>query len=429
MPSISKKLKSLGVKIGADNLSSTKKNLATQHHTKTDLEKLLSGRTSKTPYGEIFLVENVYQHPYKHGIETLAAPVPLDGLANWVGEKRINDLDLDSFAFIDTETTGLSGGSGTYAFLIGVGRFINKDFHLTQLVMRDPIEEPAQLSVLEGLLAQCDAVVTFNGKSFDMPLLKTRYISHRWPVPFTEYPHIDLLHLARGMWRDRLASRTLGNLEAQIIGTVRTDEDIPGWAIPQLYFDYLDTGDASLLKGVIYHNAMDIISLAALFSRMARLLSDPFAEDIEHVVDIIALGKLFERLGDNVKARRLYGIGLDHGEINSENFPESALLDGLTRLALLHKRANNYPAAIPLWEQAVRHNDLPAFIELAKYYEHKERDFSTAHKWTQTAIDSLMNSTSGGLSESIMIKRWLPELEHRKARLQRKLAQSHVLAE
>jgi len=421
MPSISKKLKSLGVKIGAENLTSQKKSPSSQHKTSADLEKLLDGKELNTPYGDIFLVENIYEHPYKHGSEMLAGTVPLDGLANWVGEERINDLELDSFAFIDTETTGLSGGAGTYAFLIGVGRFINQDFHLTQLVMRDPIEEPAQLFTLENLLAPCDAVVTFNGKSFDLPLLKTRYITHRWPVPFTDYPHFDLLHLARGLWRDRLASRTLGNLEVQIIGTARTDDDIPGWAIPQLYFDYLDTGDASLLKGVIYHNAMDIISLAALFNRMARLLSNPFEEEIKHVADIIALGKLFERLGDHVKARRLYGYGLEHDEINADNFPESALLDGLTRLALIYKRDNNYPAAVPLWEQAARHNHLPSYVELAKYYEHKEKNYSTASDWTQAAIKALMESSNRGLSGSILKSRYMPELEHRMARLQSRL--------
>ena len=422
MPSISKKLRSLGVQVGVDQLTSPPSSDLEKHEANPELEEVLSGKTLNTPQGETFVVDKVYPDPYQHGKEVLSRYATLDGLARWSGEQRIKVFPPQSFAFIDTESTGLSGGTGTYAFLIGVGRFIDKDFHLTQLLMRDPIEEAAQLYALEQLLAPCDAIVTFNGKSFDLPLLRTRYITHRWPDPFTDYPHIDLLHLSRRLWRDRLPSRTLGNLEHHILGMIRTDEDIPGWEIPQIYFNFLNTGDATLLKQVIYHTAMDIVSLAALFNHTARLLSNPLEAAAEYGVDVIALGKLFEELGDTRLATRLYRTGLDHKDVSSDRVPEIVYIDGLMRLARIHKRENNYRVSISLWEKAANINHVPAFIELAKYYEHKVGDYSTALDWTQAAINNLLNPTTSGPRQMINRSRWMPELEHRRSRLERKLS-------
>ncbi len=190
-------------------------------------------------------------------------------LAEWAREPRLAELAPADFAFLDTETTGLSGGTGTYAFLVGVARFEDEGLHLAQFFMRDPSEEPGLLAALEEFLAPCQALVTFNGKAFDAPLLLTRYLCHGWQPPFQGLAHVDLLHLARRLWRDRLPSRTLTMLEAHILGAGRSEEDIPGWLIPEMYFTYLQTGDPTPLKSVFYHNAMDVISLVALMEHMS----------------------------------------------------------------------------------------------------------------------------------------------------------------
>jgi tetratricopeptide (TPR) repeat protein len=295
--------------------------------------------------------------------------------------------------------------------------------------MRDPVEEPAQLLALEEFLAPCQALVTFNGKSFDAPLLNTRYLIHGWRSPLLERSHVDLLHLARRLWRDRLPSRTLGNLEIQILGSERTEEDIPGWAIPQMYFDYLRSGDPTPLKSVFYHNAMDVVSLAALFNHMASLLANPGESPIEHGVDLIALARLYEDLGEIDAAVELYLHGLDFEDHSTSPIaPEfrltrSALLDAIQRLAMIHKHRDDYETAVTLWEKAAGYQHIQAHIELAKFYEHRLRDYQVALSWSKSALD-LVNSESFQRFERL---RWQPELETRIERLMRKLRGSEGL--
>lgn len=406
MSSLADKLRALGVQTGIQNVAPPKPRRT------YNLETVLSGRYHTTPLGDTYVVEDRYLPEYRQGRMCLQITAPLEEIANWTGERSVSMLPQQSFAFIDTETTGLSGGTGTYAFLIGVGRFEGEEFHLAQFFMRDPLEEPAQLAAVEEFIAPCDALVTFNGKAFDIPLLNTRYITHGWqPPPFRNAPHVDLLHLARRLWRNRLASRTLGNLEYQILGAARTEEDVPGWQIPSLYFQYLNDGDATPLKRVFYHNAMDVVSMAALFNHMAGLLSDPFSIRPEDAVDLISLARHFEDLGEIEKAVRLYLHGLEH------QLPADILLDAVQRLSLIYKRNEEWPSAVELWRQAARYNHLPAFVELAKFYEHQARLPEEAAQWTQRAID-IVSSPDVPLLDR---RRWLPELEHRLSRLQRKM--------
>jgi hypothetical protein len=404
MPSLSDRLKALGVKLGVEDIQ------APAAVEDTGLESALGARPLETHFGETLLIEERYPAGFLHGHSPLLTYPPLHGIAAWTGDTRLASLPPQAFAFLDTETTGLSGGAGTFAFLIGAARFEGDTLRLAQFFLRDPSEEQAQLAALEDFLAPCAALVTFNGKSFDLPLLITRFLSHGWRHPFAELSHVDLLHLSRRLWRDRLPSRTLGNLEAQILGALRTHDDVPGWIIPQMYFDFLRSGDARPLKGVIYHNAMDVVSLAALLDHTARLLAAPSQADLEHGQDLFALARLCEDLGDFAAAQTLYlrGMALD--------MPESALIDAVLRLAALHKRQQNYPLALPLWEQAARHRQLEAHVELAKYYEHQARDFSAALQWTRAALDMLRQ-----VSLPVYLRRqWQAELEHRLSRLLRK---------
>lgn len=415
MPSLSDKLKALGVQVGAQDLGPPK------HRNPYTIEAVLDGHPYDTHFGETFVVEGIYPPEYLHGNSGLVLDAPLNILADWAGDPRISDLAPQSFAFIDTETTGLSGGTGTYAFLIGAGRFDGEEFHLAQFFMRDPIEEPAQLAALEEFMAPCNALVSYNGKAFDIPLLTTRFVSQGWRTPFGDLAHVDLLHLARRLWRDRLPSRTLGNIEAHILGTTRTGDDIPGWMIPQMYFDYLRSGDARPLKSVFYHNAMDVLSLAALLNHSSKILSDPIHEVVEHGIDIIALAKLFEDLNDLDSATRLYVHALDHEDAKENRIPKDLLLQAIQRLAMIHKRQDNFETAVKLWEEAAGHRHIEAHIELAKYYEHRKREYPEAIFWTQTAIE-LLNSKEFSAYER---HHWLPELNHRLERLQR-LSQSNL---
>jgi uncharacterized protein YprB with RNaseH-like and TPR domain len=421
MPSISDKLKSLGVEVGAENLPppSPRKSYS--------IEKALGGQPLLTRQGETFVVEERRTTGSLHGQASLEISARLHALADWAGEAHIGELSAQDFAFLDTETTGLSGGTGTYAFLVGVGRFEDQNFHLAQFFLRDPSEEPAQLFALEEFLAPCKAIVTFNGKTFDLPLLKTRYILQGWQAPFGNLAHLDLLQLARRLWRNRLTSRTLANLEAQILGTTRGQEDVPGWDIPRLYMQYLRDGDPEPLKNVFYHNAMDVISLAALMNHMANMLDDPIGVGGEYGVDLIALAELFESMGRLDTATRLYIHGLEHEDAQTQRFPKHILLRAIQRLALIYKRRENWKEAVGLWQQAARHGHLEAYLELAKCYEHRFSDYDEAIRWTQLALELVENPTMDQSSSALSIyehRRWLDDLTHRLARLNRKASHS-----
>ncbi len=406
MPSLSDKLKSLGVQLGARDLSPPQ-----PRRDVYAIEQVISGQFQPTPHGEVFVVETWYGSDYRHGRIDLQISASLKTVAECAAEARIATATSASFAFLDTETTGLAGGTGTYAFLIGVGRYEAEQFRLTQFFMRDPLEEPAQLAALTGFLQPCEVLVTFNGKAFDVPLLNTRYITNGELSPLTTLTQLDLLPLARRLWRDRLPSRALGQLEIHILQAARTQEDVPGWLIPSVYFDYLRSGDARPLKGIFYHNAMDILAMAGLLNHVSQVLEDPLNGRVEHSLDLVALAKLFEALGQLERAIQLYQQGL------TLDLPEENYWDTLQRLSFIHKRQGNWIAATELWQQAAEGRQIYAHVELAKYFEHQARDYHQATHWTQTALH-LINSPNYPRSRR---RQWHSELKHRLTRLQRKM--------
>jgi uncharacterized protein YprB with RNaseH-like and TPR domain len=406
MPTLSDRLKALGVKIGTQDLPTPNKERS------FPVEDIASGRFVDTGNGSTYIIEQDYTIDYIQGEVGLRLSTKPQTIAEWAGDQQITEHDPESLVFLDTETSGLAGGTGTFAFLVGVGRYTSTGFHLAQFFMRDPIEEPALLLALEEFLAPCRTVVSFNGKAFDVPLLDTRYILQGWKSPFKDFSHIDLLHLARRLWRDRLPSRTLANLEVQILHTSRTDEEIPGWMIPQIYFDYLRDGDARPLLRVFYHNAMDVVSLAALLNHTSLLLETPFSLPENESIDLAAIGRLMEDLGHTDRAFECYERCLQ------ANLPDEILNDTLQRLSFLHKRNNNYAEALPLWEQAVVRNQVYAYEELAKYYEHHALDLEKARKWTLEALDYL---ESGSLSAYEKLP-WTEVFQHRLERLERKIS-------
>ncbi|HZD55453.1 MAG TPA: ribonuclease H-like domain-containing protein [Anaerolineales bacterium] len=405
MTSLSDKLKSLGVKVGASELPSPRRG------ENFPIERVIEGQFQETPLGQAFVVEGHYPLGQPQGKGKLDLAASLQAIATWAAEPRLLHLDPTEFVFLDTETSGLAGGTGTYAFLIGVGRFKPDGFQLAQYFMRDPLEEPAQLAALIQFMTPCSGLVTFNGKAFDVPLLNTRFITNGEASPLKAAAHIDLLPLARRLWRDRLPSRALGYLEEHILDIRRTQEDVPGWLIPSLYFDYLRSGDARPLKNVFYHNAMDILSLAALLNHVAAILDDPTRADIDHPIDLIAVAKLFADLGFPDTAAALFADGLDH------DLPDEIRSMAIQRWSFLEKRRENYALAVELWRTAASSDEIYAFVELAKYYEHHQRDFQQAIHWTQEAMTTLKNPDFSRLER----RQWMPELEHRLSRLQGKL--------
>lgn len=268
------------------------------------------------------------------------------------------------WAFLDTETTGLAGGTGTYAFLIGVGVLVEDTFRVHQFFMRDFQDEPQVLEEVAVLLSTCDVLVTYNGKAFDAPLLETRYRLTRREPPLERLQHLDLLHSARRLWKLRLTSCRLQDLEKEIVGYERVD-DVPGYLIPGLYFDYVRYGMLRRLEPVFLHNRLDILSLACLTSVVLAALGDPARAPLTHGADLFSLAGWVARQGRRDAALELYS------RVLACNLPPD--LDALARqeTARLHKRAHNYDAALPLWQQL---GTAEAFEELAKYYEHRAKD-------------------------------------------------------
>ncbi len=404
MPSLSDKLKALGVNIGTEGVEQTSK------PPKFPIESIVEGEEIDTPFGQAFVVEEIYKSDPRTIDLPLKFTASLANLSIWIDNPEIVHFKPGSFTFLDTETSGLAGGTGTYAFLIGIGKFTDEGFRLSQFFLRDPFEEPAQLAAVLGALSDSEVLVTYNGKSFDVPLLNTRYITNGEPPPLNSLIHIDLLHLARRLWRDRLESRTLGSIEENILGAHRTEEDIPGWMVPTIYFEYIKTGDARPLTNVLYHNAMDILSLATLLNHISSILDDPHGGLVVHGIDLIAMGKVFEDMGEFDAAAECYESGLNF------ELPTNVYRQAIYRWSFMEKRRDNIEKSIQLWRNAAEYKELYAHVELAKVFEHRIKDYSEAIYWTELAINITESPRITILDRNV----WQPKLEHRLKRLLRK---------
>jgi hypothetical protein len=406
MPSLSDKLKALGVTIGTEGVKPPPKS------SKFPIEEVVpNGDEIDTPLGQTFVIDETYSFDPRKKDQPLKFAASLSNLSTWIGDPSLVQRKPESFVFLDTETSGLAGGTGTYAFLIGVGNFTAAGFELSQYFMRDPFEEPAQLAAVHSALVDCEVLITYNGKSFDIPLLNSRFVANGEPPPLNSYVHIDLLHIARRMWRDRLESRTLGSIEEHILGLPRTEQDIPGWMVPTIYFDYIKSGDARPITNVLYHNAMDIISLASLLNHVSLILDDPHGGIVEHGVDLISMGKIFEDIGEFSAAAECFESGLNF------KMPNNIRNQAFQRWSIMEKRLNNLEKSMGLWQIAAEFNEIYAHEELAKVYEHKSKDFLQAIFWTELAIEIIDSPEYPVIERDI----WRPKLDHRLKRLQRKL--------
>ena len=408
--SLSDQLKSLGVSLGKEHP------LKKRSRDNYPIESVVDGHYYEVIYGKVFCHEEIYQSDYLHGKKPLFPALPIQTLCQWAEAKDLSSDDLQDFIFLDTETSGLAGGTGTYAFEVGLGRFTDQGFRLAQFFMRHPGEEPALLAGLSEFMDGMKAVVTYNGKSFDIPLLNTRYTMMGMSSPFVGIDHFDLLPLARRLWRIRLESRTLSNVENQILGVERGEEEVPGYMIPEMYFEYLKTQDARPMGGIFYHNAIDILSLAGLFSHMAFLLHEPHSEKITHIEDVVALARFFESIGDIPQAQDLYQKAL------ASDLPEELYWDTIERFSFLLKRQDEWENAIKIWEMAAENNALYAVEELAKYYEHRAKNLEIAKHWTEKGL-RIINEQHMHAYEHFQ---WQEKLQYRLERLNRRLLKMDV---
>lgn len=352
-----------------------------------------------------------YEAAYRHGGVPLEALWGCKGstLATLAKDEGLLGFDFRRTLFLDLETNGLAGGAGTYAFLVGVAYWEGDGFYVRQLFMPHPSQEQALLAALTPLLTQYNTFVTFNGKSFDLPILETRYILARQPRQLKSRAHLDLLHPARRLWKLRLPSCNLSTLEERILGLMRSEEDIPGFMIPHLYNKFLRDGNPAPLKGIFYHNHQDLLSLAALAVQMARICDDPHRHAAPHGQDFFSLARLYEDNRKWVEAERCYRRTLQ--------FPISKNLrhDCTRRLSFLLKRQERWPEATTLWRSMLKCGDLYPYEELAKYHEHHSRNLVAAERAVLAAFAAARDGILT-LAESDA-----EDLRYRLARIRRKL--------
>ena len=332
------------------------------------IEELLPGEVLQLDSGACFRASRDWEFHRRHGHAEISALAEMNGAPLGITPPP------GKWAFLDTETTGLAGGTGTYCFLIGVGAVEGRGFRVHQFLMRDYSEEPAQLDALADYLSRFDVLVTYNGKSFDGPLLETRYRMARRRPALERLEHLDLLHTARRLFRLRLQTCRLVELESSVLGFLR-EGDLPGEMIPYYYFDYLRTHNALKLVPIFHHNWMDIVTLACLTGVVLAAVGEPENAPLAHPLDVYSLAAWVGRSGSRETAVRMYGRALQAG------LPEAVDWRARAELAALHKRGRDFESALPLWtELATAPNGfrLPAIEDLAKYHEHRARDYSRA---------------------------------------------------
>jgi uncharacterized protein YprB with RNaseH-like and TPR domain len=331
------------------------------------------------------------------------------------------------FLFFDLETTGLSGGAGTHAFLVGCAWFDADGAFLTeQHLMTDYGAERGMLSVVAEDLAQAGALVTFNGKSFDAPVIETRYLFHRLSSPCSQIPHVDVLHPARRFWgADPVLGCSLVALERQLLGARRVG-DVPGFEIPARYFQFVRTGDAQPLADVFEHNRLDLLSLAGLTARLLALVTTGPASTHDER-EALALGRVYERAGDSraeaayERAIELATAALQRGgqkrrnEADLMSTPQGVRIEALRALALTLRRARRFGDAAVRWRQLVDLPNCPQQIRreateaLAIHHEHRERDLAAAKMFALKSLEVGPETA------------WGDAVRHRLARIERKL--------
>ena len=292
-------------------------------------------------------------------------------------------FDVKRALFIDTETTGLSGGAGTVAFLVGCGYIEGDRFIVRQYLMPDYSAEPAMLSALGELFSRYDILVHYNGRRFDVPLLKDRFVMKRMDEDLDSMEQLDLLYPARKAWKLRLGCCRLSYIESAILGMPERD-DIPGSEIPARYFESVKTGDIGLLTDVIEHNRQDIVTMTTLLVKLDSIYHDP--EKVTEQLDEYSLGRAFERQGEIKLAHTMYALAsvprpIRHvSDLRGEKYAGEANL----RLYRILRRNGDYESCIKTLDSMIRRKQLGIvpYIEKCKLFEHKLKRLEDAYEIT-----------------------------------------------
>jgi uncharacterized protein len=372
------------------------------------IEQWSEGQVVANEFGEHFQTERFFAGHKQHGVADIGAlsELPPDFL-DALSENEIPNVPPERWAFLDTETTGLAGGSGTYAFLTGVGRIVPKGFRVRQFFLREYAEERSALAALAEHLSEFDVLITYNGKTYDQPLLETRYRMSRQKAPFARLGHLDLLHGARRLWKLRLESCRLVQLEQQILGFER-DGDVAGEFIPYIYFEYLRSREACALIPIFHHNAMDILTLACLTAVVPAAFRSTDAESLARAgvrrgEDLMGIARWLLTAGEHTESLVLFQRAVNAG------LPDKLLFHALWQIAQLEKKLGNPHAALRGYTELAGCRNAfraSALEELAKHYEHEERNYVVALEFTRQALS---HEASAGLT-------------HRQQRLERRIA-------
>jgi uncharacterized protein YprB with RNaseH-like and TPR domain len=391
------------------------------------LEQAAPGEVVETALGECYVVTTRFPLTLRRGPQPLGqllAHSPADLAAFHPDFGLAAHSNYAQALFLDTETTGLGGGASTYAFMVGAGYFEGNSFLVQQLFMRHPGEEGPLLLYLAQLLEERGPLVTFNGRSFDVPLLKGRYLQHRRFLPqesgralaqLNNGAHLDLLYPARRLWKRRLQSCRLLNLEQQILGLSRNGDDVPGSLIPQMYVDYVRSGNAAEMQRVFYHNLEDIVTMPALAQQIAQSFGEPFAGTERLPVqgaDWLGLGAWYAEQGNEPLAEQALRMALEH-----DRAPD-VQAEGYHRLGQLYKRRARWDEAAEAWQRwlgSVPGFYLEPFEELATYCEWVTHDLEQAEMWAGFALATLHGTPPHQRPPGAA-----HQLEHRLERIRRK---------
>lgn len=419
---------------------------------KDRIEKLLNGLVTQNRFGEFVLVSKKFDpcglHP---SIKLLSFP-PIKGeflsqiclpKNRWLGISNLepgvssnrssqsssfkSPFDPREAVFIDCETTGLAGGVGTYAFLVGLGFLSGEEFSVEQYFMQDFHQERAVLSAVAERLSGFKFLVSFNGKCYDLPLMENRFLINRLDFDSSKWAHLDLLFPSRRIWKRRIGECSLSNLEHQVLG-VHREIDVPSFMVPQIYFDYLRSGKVEPLIPVFHHNVHDILSLFRLSFLIDRALEDFTLAEVKDPEDLHSLGRIHFGLGNYNASERCYRQAL------SDKLTPGGWLSINTSLAFVYKKVGQIEKAKEIWHRLAE-RDFPfsvsAHEELAKYYEHKIKDYHQALFFVEKAMSHLNSGfsmsgnptpfyRSGGQAK---LHFW----EYRRSRLQRKAQKLKVM--
>jgi len=432
-----------------------------RYETSMDLSQIaavLGGRPVETPFGRCLVIDRRYEADRWHGsiqigqceaddLDALLildpalsvsltdrGQTPVDGLRTRGQTPAAGLRTFPRTVFIDLETTGLSGGAGTVAFLVGCGFFDLGAFQVRQFLLTSYSSERALLWAVAEFFKDAELIVTYNGKSFDVPVMETRWLFHRLQMPLDQVPHFDMVHPARRLWRPRAASIDaddggcrLATLERTLFSVNRVG-DVGGFEIPARFFRFLRSGDPRPLDGVLEHNRIDLVSLAALMARAVELARSGHLA-CRDCGEALALGRIYERAAaDERAARNRDGVMNDAASCyrrGAESRAADIRAEALYRLALWHRRERRFAEAAAIWRDVLELTEprgvrrmigmraLRRFAAeaLAVHHEHRDRDLGSARELALFALEEA--EADGRVADGV---------RHRLARLDRKIA-------